>query len=160
VTSAPPDDGRPLQSYALLLAVYSSVVAAVLVSAERSGRMPRRLAPTDLALVAVATQRLSRLLTKDRVTSPVRAPFTAPIGEQAAPREVSDAPRGRGMRRVIGELLVCPFCISQWIATAFAAGLLFAPRATRWVAGVFSAVAASDYLQFAYKVAERAASER
>jgi Protein of unknown function (DUF1360) len=68
--------------------------------------------------------------------------------------------QGRGMRRVIGELLVCPFCISQWIATAFAVGLVFAPRATRWIAGVFGAVGASDYLQFGYKLAERAAIER
>lgn len=149
------DDERPLESYALLMSVYAAVVAVVLAIAGRRDRLPQRPAAADLVLTAAATQRLSRLVTKDRVTSVVRAPFTAPRGEDAAPREVDDTPRGRGLRRVIGELLVCPFCISQWIATAFAAGLLFAPRATRWIAGVFTAVGASDYLQFAYKAAER-----
>lgn len=155
-TESGPDE-RPLESYALLMTVYSAVVAAVLAVAQRRGRLATRPAPADLALTALATQRLSRLVTKDRVTAVVRAPFTQPSGEQAAPREVDDKPQGRGLRRVIGELLVCPFCISQWIATAFAAGLLFAPRTTRWIAGVFTAVGLSDFLQFAYKAAERSA---
>ena len=156
---APPDE-RPLESYALLMTVYGSVVAVVLTLARRRGRLSERPAVADLALTAVATQRLSRLVTKDRVTAVVRAPFTSPRGDDAAPREVDDTPRGRGLRRVIGELLVCPFCVSQWIATAFAAGLLFAPRPTRWIAGVFTAVATSDFLQFGYKAAERAALRR
>jgi hypothetical protein len=58
------------------------------------------------------------------------------------------------LRRAIGELLVCPYCLGLWIASAFTAGLLVAPRATRWVGFTIAAEAGSDVLQLAYKKAE------
>jgi hypothetical protein len=50
----------------------------------------------------------------------------------------------------VGELITCPFCTAQWIATAYAFGLAFAPGLTRSAGAVFSAVAVSDWLQFGY----------
>lgn len=147
---------HPLGGYAALMAAYTAASAGGLWVAARRGRLPERLVPADLVLLAVATQRLARVLTKDRVTTVVRAPFTAYQGE-GGPAEVEEAPRGRGLRRAIGELLVCPFCIAQWIATALGFGVLFAPRVTRFVAGVVSAVAAADLLQLLYKASERRA---
>lgn len=44
----------------------------------------------------------------------------------------------------------------MWFATFFAAGVLVAPRATRWVASVLAIVFASDVLQIAYRKAEDA----
>ena len=146
----------PLGGYALLLGLYTTVTAAGLWLARRNGRLPERLRPEDLALTALATQRLSRLVTKDRVTTVVRAPFTTYQG-RGGPAEVEEAPRGKGLRRAIGELLVCPFCIAQWIATTLGFGLVFAPRVTRFVMGVVSAVAAADLLQLLYKGSERRA---
>lgn len=49
---------------------------------------------------------------------------------------------------------MCPYCLDLWIAAAFTAGLLVAPRATRWLAFVLSAVSGADVLQIAYKKAE------
>ncbi len=107
----------------------------------------------------MATQRVSRLLTKDRVTTVLRAPFTELQGD-GGPGELEEKPRdGTGLRRAIGELLVCPFCVAQWIATTLAAGLLFAPRVTRFMAGVVSAVTVADLLQLAHKGSERATLE-
>jgi hypothetical protein len=111
------------------------------------------MAPGDLALITVATHKASRLVAKDRVTSSVRAPFTRFEGD-AGPGEVSEEARGSGLRRAIGELVICPYCIGLWIASAFAAGLVVAPHATRWVASVLSAMFGSDLLQIAYKKAE------
>lgn len=54
---------------------------------------------------------------------------------------------------------MCPFCVAQWIATTLAAGLLFVPRVTRFMAGVVSAVTVADLLQLAYKGSERATLE-
>ncbi len=54
------------------------------------------------------------------------------------------------VRNTIGELLSCPFCIAQWVATGYAVGLVFAPRATRLAGAAMTAVAASDWLQLAY----------
>jgi hypothetical protein len=67
---------------------------------------------------------------------------------------VSEEPRGHGLRRAVGELITCPYCIGLWVSAAFAAGLLVAPRFTRWVAAVLAAVFGADVLQVAYKKVE------
>src|SRR6188474_2840488 len=57
-------------------------------------------------------------------------------------------------RRSGGELLVCPYCLDLWVVAGFSLGLLFAPRLTRFLASVFSALTISDFLQIAYRAAE------
>jgi hypothetical protein len=151
-----PDQERPLGGYAILMGVFGALAAGFATWFRVSGReLPERMEARDLALVTVATHKASRLLTKDRVTSSVRAPFTRYEGD-GGPGEVNEAARGRGLRRAIGELVVCPYCIGVWISTAFAAGLLAAPRLTRWFAAVLTAVFGADVLQIAYKKAEDA----
>lgn len=156
--SAQPSPRRQLGGYLALIALYNGALALVLLAAKRSGRLGTRPRLDDLLLVGVATQRLSRLITKDRVTSALRAPFTAYEGE-GGPGEVEERARGHGARRAVGELLVCPFCVAQWVAGAFVCGLLFAPRVTRFVAGLFSAVAVADTLQLLYKGTEDAVTQ-
>jgi hypothetical protein len=149
---------RPLRSYAAFMATYAGAIATGTVVARRRGvRLPQRIQFGDLVLLAVATHKTSRLLTKDSITAVVRAPFTEfvkPIGAG----EVQERPRGSSVRHALGELFGCPFCLGQWVGTAFVGGFIVAPRATRAVASVFTVVAASDALQFAYsglrKVAE------
>lgn len=149
-----PQQERPLGGYAALMGLFATLVAGFGAWLRASGReLPDRIAPGDLALITIATHKASRLISKDRVTSSVRAPFTRFEGD-AGPGEVSEAARGSGLRRAIGELVICPYCIGLWIASAFAAGLAVAPRPTRWIAGVLSAVFGSDLLQVAYKKAE------
>jgi hypothetical protein len=151
-----PDRERPLGGYAALIALFAGAVGAFSGWVRASGReLPDGPSAADLALVTVATHKASRLLAKDRVTSTIRAPFTEYQDDaNAGPGEVSERARGHGLRRAIGELIVCPYCLGLWIAAAFAAGLIVAPRLTRWVAGVFTAVFGSDVLQIAYKRAE------
>ena len=60
----------------------------------------------------------------------------------------------------MGELLSCPFCLAVWVATALTGGLVLAPRVTRLVATILTAVTASDFLQFAYAAAQRSGQER
>ncbi|HEX7298029.1 MAG TPA: DUF1360 domain-containing protein [Solirubrobacteraceae bacterium] len=149
-----PAQERPLGGYAVLMGLFASVAMAFSAWFRASGReLPQRMDARDLALVTVATHKASRLLTKDRVTSTVRAPFTR-FEDDAGPGEVSEAARGRGLRRAVGELIVCPYCVGLWISSAFAAGLLVAPRPTRWLAAVLSALFGADLLQIAYKNAE------
>jgi hypothetical protein len=122
----------------------------------RSDRdLPERVESGDLALVAVATFKASRILARDRVTSAIRAPFSR-FQDDAGPGEVDEAARGHGVRRVLGELLICPYCLDVWTATAFLGGLVAAPRPTRWIASVFAVVGAADALQVAYAKAESA----
>ena len=101
-------------------------------------------------MAGVATHKLSRLVTKDKVTGVLRAPFTRYEGS-AGPAEIEESPRGLGLRYAIGELLVCPYCFDQWLAGAFTCGLLAAPRPTRVMAAMLNMVALSDFLQIAYK---------
>jgi Protein of unknown function (DUF1360) len=151
-----PKQERPLAGYAALIGSFVTIAAGFGAWLRASGReLPERMPPGDLALITVATHKASRLVAKDRVTSSVRAPFTRFEGDPGLGEDSEEA-RGSGLRRAIGELVTCPYCISLWIASALAAGLLVAPRATRWVASVLSAIFGSDLLQIAYKRAEDA----
>jgi hypothetical protein len=136
---------RPLAGYAGLLSAYGGTVGVAAVTAMLAGRkVPEHVGVMDLLLMAACTHKVSRRLAKDPVTSPLRAPFTRYEG-QGGPAEVQEKPRG-----AIGELLACPFCLAQWVATGYAAGLVLAPRVTRLVGATMTAVAISDWLQLAY----------
>jgi Flp pilus assembly protein TadB len=153
--SASVESERPLRGYAALTGLFSLLAASFAGWMRRSGRqLPERVEIYDLALLSLATHKVSRLIAKDRVTSAVRAPFTR-YQEEAGPSEVEEEAVGHGLRRAIGELLVCPYCLSLWIAAAFTAGLIVVPRATRWTAAVFSVLLGADVLHIAYKKAEQ-----
>ena len=107
-------------------------------------------------LVACATHKLSRLIAKDAVTSPIRAPFTQFAGP-SGDAELAEEVRGDGVKHAVGELITCPFCLAQWIASGFVFGLIFAPRATRLAAATMTAVAGSDFLQLTYAWGQRKA---
>src|SRR4051794_24449345 len=149
-----PDQQRALDGYAALMGAFLALAGAFSAWMRRTDRsLPAGVAASDFALMTAATHKASRLIAKDRVTSTVRAPFTRFEGD-GGPGEVSEAARGRGLRRAIGELLICPYCLGMWIAAAFAAGLIAAPRPTRWLMVTFSALFGADLLQIAYKKAE------
>jgi len=151
---AEPAKRPPLLSYAVLAAVFNALFAGGLLAAKRSGRaLPERVEAIDLVLIGTASHKLSRLISKDKVMSPLRAPFTELEG-RGGPAELEESSRGRGARKAIGELLVCPYCLGLWVVAAFALGLLFAPRLTRFLAAVFSALTISDFLQIAYRAVE------
>jgi len=146
---------QPLGGYLAAMATYGAAVSAAAIGARvRGGRLPD-LRVADVALVTGATFSLSRLVAKDAVTSPIRAPFTR-FEEPAGAAEVNEKVTSGGEAHVVGELVSCPFCLSVWIASGLGAGLVFAPRATRLVAGVFTAVAGANLLQLGYDAAKKA----
>ena len=148
----------PLGGYATAMSVYGGGVAGLAAAVRLSGtQLPGRISPWDTAMAAVATHKLSRIIAKDPVTSPLRAPFTVFEGT-SGPAELAEEVRGKGRRKTVGELVSCPFCIGMWVATGFTAGYVFAPRATRLAATALAALAGSDFLQFAYAYAEQHAS--
>jgi Protein of unknown function (DUF1360) len=147
----------PLGGYALTLATYTTLVAALTVAVRATEQdVPDGLTVKDAVLMAVATHKLSRILTKDPVTSPLRAPFASNKGV-SGPAELADQPRGHGAEKTIGELITCPFCAEVWIATGMTAGLIFVPRLTRLVTGTFAAVGGADFLQYVHAWLERKA---
>jgi hypothetical protein len=119
------------------------------VVAVRKTKLPERPAAQDLLLTATAVFRLSRLLSKGSVTSPLRAPFTY-YESATGPAEVSERPRGGGIRSTVGELATCPFCLSVWLTTTFTGAQLLWPRTTRTVTGGLTALAVADTMQLGY----------
>jgi hypothetical protein len=145
----------PLFSYGALLLLFNLLFGAALLVARRTGReLPERVSDRDIVLIGTASHKVSRLISKDKVTSTIRAPFTELQGE-GGPGELEESSRGTGMRKAIGELIVCPYCLGLWIVAAFSLGLVFSPRLTRFVASIFSALTISDFFQIAYKAAEK-----
>lgn len=147
-------EDRPLGAYLGIDLAYVAAVVAGAVAVRATGRrLPERFEARDIVLLAVGTHKASRTLTKDPVTSALRAPVTEFAGP-GGPSEVHEEVRGEGMRHAMGELVTCPFCTAQWIATTAAFGLVVAPRSTRFLASLFAVVAGSDFLQLAYAAAQ------
>lgn len=149
-----PGQPRALRGYGVLLASFLTLASGFAGWFRASGReLPDRVAPADLLLLSVAGHKMARMIAKDRVTSVVRAPFTRFEGD-AGPGEVDETARGGGVRRAVGELLICPYCLGMWVSAGLAAGLLIVPRFTRWVSAVLVTFFGSELLQIAYARAE------
>jgi hypothetical protein len=145
------DDPRPLAGYVRALTTYGATVTAITALARVTGHSaPQRVTPWDVMLTGLATHKLSRIIAKDSVTTPLRAPFTV-YDQPQGDAEVHEQVREHGnWKHAVGELLTCPFCLAQWIATGFATGYVFAPGFTRLAAAVLASVGVSDFLQVGY----------
>lgn len=143
------DPETPLGGYATLVGVFTVTFGSLLAGAALAGKLPRRWSVRDVALLGVATHKLSRIVTRDWVTAPLRAPFTR-YERNAGSGEVVEKSRGRGLRRAIGDLVTCPYCSGPWVAGALGALFVAAPRAGRAVAAVLATVAVSDWLHHAH----------
>ncbi|MDI6101986.1 DUF1360 domain-containing protein [Actinoplanes sp. NEAU-A12] len=154
-----PHEHRPLDGYMVAMGAFGAMAGALAAAAKISGRpVPERPAMADVALLSIATHKLSRLVAKDAVTSPLRAPFTRysePAGAAELNEEVRDG--GSSIRHGVGELITCPFCLAVWVSTALTGGLVLAPRLTRLVATALTATAVSDFLQMGYSIAKEKA---
>jgi hypothetical protein len=151
----PAGAGEAERSYAVLVLTYLSFLIPLLALADRRGRLARRPSAAHIVVFGVATHKLSRILSRGKVASFARAPFTE-YEEASHLAEVNERPRGRGLRRAVGELLTCPFCIGMWISGAFTVGNAFAPGVTLAGAAVLNSLTLSDFLHLAYVRAARA----
>ena len=141
-----------LYSYSALLGVFSLVFVLFLLLCRITGRpIPERIEAKDIALLGMATHKMSMVGSQDAITSPLRAPVTE-IQEKESPKKVVEKPRGGALRRSVGELLVCKFCLGVWLASFLTYGLVLVPRLTRLIAALFAVVTVSDYLHQTYKI--------
>jgi hypothetical protein len=142
---------RPLAGDLGAMGVYLGLVSAGAAAVRAGGReLPDRIPVGDALMLTVATFRLARRLAKDPVTSPIRAPFTQFQGPSGHAEIAEEVREHGGVKHAVGELLTCPFCLAQWVGTAFVFGYATAPKATRLAALTMTMVAGSDVLQFAY----------
>lgn len=154
-----PHDHRPLGGYLAAMGGFTALAAALAATAKITGKpAPERPSAADVVLLSLATHKLSRLIAKDSVTSPLRAPFmryAEPAGAAELNEEVRD--HDNTFKHGAGELISCPFCLAVWVATALTGGLVLAPRLTRLAAVALTATAVSDFLQLGYDAAKKAA---
>lgn len=133
----------PLGGHLVAMGVFATAVASAgYVGRER---LPESYQATDIALGGVAIHKLARIIAKESVASPLRAPFThfvRPLGAA----ELEETPR-EGPLKTVGELLTCPFCLAPWLGAVYVGGLAVAPRFARAGAAVFALVAVSDTMQ-------------
>ncbi len=144
-----PHQHVPLSGYLTTLAVFGVGFAAALVHLGRPrtpwGRGPRL---GDVPLVGMATHKLTRIIAKDFVTAPLRAPFTERVAKEGG-GEVQDRPRP-GKLATLGDLVSCPYCLGPWVATGFSVALSVSPGPTRAALRILAAVAVSDFLHQIY----------
>lgn len=151
---APPNRG-----YATLAAVYSGAVGATALAlrnrSKRTGKPLHVPSGSDLLLLGVATFKVSRLLSRDSVTAFARAPFVEPQGSDSAAGEVKEEPTGGWMRKAIGELLTCPFCLDQWVATGALLTYMASPKLARAAASTMAIVSVADISQYGYRLIQK-----
>jgi hypothetical protein len=144
----------PLAGYSSLLAAYLVAFGSMfgLLGARRP--VPERVHLGDVVLFGIATHKIGRILTKDWVTSPLRAPFTQ-YQKSAGGGEVEERSRGEGLQRATGDLLTCPWCIAPWVAATLYATYVVSAPAARMIAAASTSVAISDFLQHLYSGVKR-----
>ena len=106
--------------------------------------------------MAFATHKLSRLITKDAVTSFVRAPFVR-LEAKEGTGSLKETARGTGLQHAVGELVSCPECMDQWVAGGLLIGTLHAPRATHAVTSLYTSLAVADVMQYVFSGLKRRA---
>ena len=152
------DAERPLGGDLGAMGVYLGLVSVAAAAVRASRReLPSKVPLGDAVLLTIATFRLARRIAKDPVTAPVRAPFTTFQGPSGHAEIAEEVREHGGVKHAVGELLTCPFCLAQWVGTAFVLGYATAPRATRLAALAMTTVAGSDVLQFLYDAIQNGA---
>lgn len=144
----------PLAGYSALLAAYVAIFGTLSKIVWSRRRQPEQVSVRDALLFGVATHKIGRILTKDRVTSPLRAPFTE-YQKSTGGGEVEERSRGEGLRRATGDLLTCQWCIAPWVAASLYMTFLISPPAARLIAAPSTSVAVSDFLQHLYSGVKR-----
>lgn len=126
---------RERATYVTLIGIFWALFLALLP--RRGERRPLDLGPLDLTMLGFATFRLGRLAVDDRVTLPLRAPFTGVQPDETGVGENTVA-EGAGARKALGELISCPTCVGTWAAAFLVYGLRVAPGPTRFFLAIMA----------------------
>lgn len=83
-----------------------------------------------ILILGLASFRLTRLIVFDKITNFLREPFFDEIVEEDenGEKEVFLVPKTVGMKKWIGELLSCYWCIGIWVSAGLLSLYLFLPK--------------------------------
>jgi hypothetical protein len=148
----------PQRHYAVFLLTYLAAWSLFLVAIHLMGRgWPQQVSGIDLLLLSLATFRLTAIVTEEKVARSLRAPFcefivvNRPDGTEVE----EEVPAGRGLRRVAGEMILCPWCAGVWIATLLLFFWILLPGVSRAVLLAFSAAAGGLLFEILAKLMDR-----
>lgn len=141
---------EPLEAYSVLVALFGIAFFSLWAV---GGRPKKNSRFEDAALLTIAAHKLTRIVTRDRVTAPFRAPFTR-FEKSAGSGEVEEESRGEGMQKAVGHLVTCPYCVAPWVALGVRGMYQIAPTVTRLLGQALAMVAASDFLNRIYSKLE------
>jgi hypothetical protein len=142
--SAAPRRRPPYRAYAGIMGAFAGGLGLAGALARTLGRDPRDETALDLAVLSMAAFKAARTVSRDDVTSFIRAPFVegeAGTGEPEEPIETGD------FHQAIGELVTCSRCIGTWAAAGLATTQILAPRFGRLLTWSLAAAGANDFLQ-------------
>ena len=115
-------------------------------------KRPEPMGFKDWALLVLATFRMSRLVAYDKVMQAYRSPVVETVPHDSGAGETTQARTGTtGIKRALGEMISCPVCNGTWIAAGLFYGMCLAPRYTRTLLTVMSAVGAVEIMQGAFE---------
>lgn len=138
-----PSEGR-INLYLILLLMIFVTVAGVLAVFSR----PQVLHdPLILLLVGLAAYRGGRAVAYNFIFTWLRAPFTLVVDDSSGAGKSVEA-RGKGLRRVLGELLCCPTCAGTWVGLMLAGLLVVAYPLGLLLAFVLAASGISEILHW------------
>ena len=135
MTTPPPTQPR---DYAALNLTWAGAVVALVSATE--GDAP---GVAELPVLGLATFAAAKALSKERIGWWIREPLVDEPQPGASDRE----PKGRGMRRALGELVTCSRCLGTWGSLGLVGLRVARPREGRIVANVLAAAALNDFLQ-------------
>ena len=135
----------PHAAYAVILGTFAGGLAGAGALAKKLDREPQCQTTLDFAILAAASFKAARTLSRDKVASVVRDPFV-----EGDAYDGHERPAGEGMRRAMGELVTCTRCVGTWTAAGLATTQIVAPRFGRLLTWSLGAAAANDFLQAAF----------
>jgi hypothetical protein len=149
------ESDSPPMPYSFFLWTYMGLWTLFLLLTHWLGfAWPDRVNGIDFLLLCLATFRLTEVVTEEKVARCLRAPFcelkttAGPDGSEVQ----EEVPMGRGVRRVAGELLLCPWCMGIWIATLLTFFWIAVPGLARLVMIAFGAAAGGLLFQILAKL--------
>jgi hypothetical protein len=144
------------RDYGAINAVYAALLAGVLIATRGRTDDADAVSAAELLPLGAATFALSKVIARERIGAWVREPF---VDDPVHPHR----PRGRRVRRALGELVMCTRCVGAWSALGLVGLRLASPRAGRTVTTVLATSATNDFLQAGFRalceVADRDAPE-
>ena len=140
----------PYSSYAAIAATFVGGLTLASLLARLAGRDPRELEALDLLALSAATFKLSRTISRDKVTSFLREPFV-----EGEAYDGDEEPIGEGIQRALGELVTCTRCVGTWVAAGLGTSQVVAPRFGRLLTWSLAAAGANDFLQTGFVALNR-----